>query len=319
MTMATELSLAFEEQRATVRRCHSTNKDIELAYHTFGEAGNPCILLVSGLGVQCLSYDELFCAMLAKEGFFVVRYDNRDVGLSTKFDHAKQPNVLHLLVRSSLVPFGSVPYTLADMALDGIALLDYLDIRRAHVVGTSMGGMLAQTMVISHPDRFASLTSIMSHTGSPRHVTSGTTKTKLLILSSPKSTSREDLLQFRKHVVSVLGGPIAEHHVQWTSQRSERTVARTTYRAGGFRHTVAISQAPDREPMLRKCSTPALIIHGLADELVPPQNGYRTAAVIPNAKLVLVPDMAHVVFPCFYDLLTSEIVAHARRSAQQQS
>ena len=311
---ANELSLTFEEKTATVRRCTATKQDIELAYHTFGEARNPCILLVSGLGVQCVVYDELFCAMLAKEGFFVVRYDNRDVGLSTKFDHVKQPNLLHMLLRSSLVPFGSVPYTLTDMALDGIALLDYLGIRRAHVVGTSMGGMLAQTMVIAHPDRFYSITSMMSNTSSPKHVTSGSMKTKLLMLANPKSTSRDDYVAFRLHAVSVLGGPLAERYTKWTADISERTILRTTYRQGIFRHTVALVQAPDREPMLRKCTTPALIIHGLADELAPPQNGYRTAAVMPNAKLVLVPDMAHVVFPCFYDLVTSEIAAHARRS-----
>ena len=121
----------YEEQRAKVRRCPSTMCDVELAYHTFGNSSHPCVLLVAGLGVQALLYDEVFCAALADHGFFVVRYDNRDVGLSTKFDHVRQPSLLHLVMRRSLVPFGSVPYTLEDMADDGIALLDFLGVRRA--------------------------------------------------------------------------------------------------------------------------------------------------------------------------------------------
>lgn len=306
--------IPFVERKALVRRCASTNTDIELAYHTFGDPANPCVLLVSGLGVQCLMYDEELCDYVARHGFYVVRYDNRDVGFSTKLDHVKQPKLLNVLLPPACVPNGAVPYSLDDMALDGIALLDVLRIPAAHIVGTSMGGMIVQIMATKHTARVLSMTSIVSLTGSKTHGVEPSFGMKLLMLKGPRSSSKEDLVALRILKLTAIGGPTAAAHRQWIETRSWEVVNRTAYNKGAFRQMVAIVTAADREPLLRQCPVPALIIHGNEDPLVPVGNGYRTAAVMPNANLVLVEGMGHILFPPAFDYVAGLIVAHAKRA-----
>jgi pimeloyl-ACP methyl ester carboxylesterase len=308
------ISTTFKEQKALVRRCSSTNTDIELAFHSFGDSTNPCVLLVSGLGVQCLMYDEQFCQLISERGFFVVRYDNRDVGYSTKFDHlSKQPLLLHAVLPESLVPWGSVPYSLEDMALDGIALLDYLGVQRANVVGCSMGGMLVQVMATLHPNRVASATSIVSHTGSGK-VIQPSWRMKLLMLKRPASSAKEDIIAHRTRMLTAMGGSRVAAHTGWLRERSESVVNRSTYIKGSFRQMVAILSARNREPLLRKCMVPMLVIHGDEDPLIPVENGYRTAAIMPNATLAVVHGMGHVILPEHFQHVSGLIVDHIIRS-----
>ncbi|MFJ8799128.1 alpha/beta fold hydrolase [Streptomyces sp. NPDC102487] len=265
---------------------------VSVAYETFGDPSDPAVLLVMGFSAQMIAWDDGFCRALAERGRYVIRYDNRDCGLSTKFDdHPVDVGRLIGAVSSGDIAaaVAMVPYTLRDLADDGLGLLTALGIERAHVVGSSMGGMIAQTMAISRPERVLSLTSMMSSTGEPEY--GRPSAEAQAVLSAPKPSDREG------HVAA------AERELVWASKRygnaaalrdlAARSFDRSSYRAGVGRQLGAMILAGSRADGLRAIDLPALVIHGLDDTLIDPSGGRRTADLIPGSILLLVPDMGH--------------------------
>jgi len=279
---------------------------VELEYDTFGDAANPALLLVMGFTAQMTAWQEGFCRMLADGGRYVIRYDNRDCGLSTKFDGVvvDPMAVMGAVVSGSALP--DVPYTLSDMAADGIGLLDHLGIERAHVVGASMGGMIVQTMAIEHPDRLLSMTSIMSTIGDTEY--GKPEPAAIEVLLTPPPADRDGVIA-RSVDMAV-----------WASKRyfdpdtTRRLAAfhydRAFYPAGAPRQLAAIYASGDRTEALRDVRVPTLAIHGLDDTLIHPSGGRRTAELIPGAHLLEVADMGHDMPEPLWPLLTAAINGH---------
>jgi pimeloyl-ACP methyl ester carboxylesterase len=260
--------------------------EIELCYETFGDPAHPAILLIMGLGTQMVAWHDDFCADLAARGFFVIRHDNRDIGRSTHLDQLPIPSLVQLAKRDR-----NAPYTLADMAADSVGLLDHLGIERAHIVGASMGGMIAQTLAIRHPTRAASLTSIMSNTGGFWNGQPALTMYALLLRPGPRD--REGFIQHGVDVFTKIGGSGYEPDIE-----DLRTIAAMSYERGhdprgSQRQLWAIVADRDRRADLRRLRLPATVIHGAEDKLVRPSGGRATAEAIPGATLVEVPGMGH--------------------------
>jgi pimeloyl-ACP methyl ester carboxylesterase len=266
---------------------------LEFEYETFGDPAAPPLLLIMGLGAQMISWDDEFCHLLAGRGFHVVRFDNRDVGLSTKLDHLGTPDL-------SAVAAGTEPppYRLEDLADDAAGILDALGIGAAHVVGASMGGFVAQALAIRHPARVLSLTSIMSAPGGMRDNTPATPEAMEALLKPPP-TDREGLIEHGVWVSSRISGP-AHFDPEEARRKRTRAIDRSVSTAGTARQLAAIAAAPSRVDQLRALSVPALIVHGEVDPLVPVENGRRTAEAIPGARLLVLPTMGHdMPRPCW--------------------
>lgn len=266
--------------------------EVSIAYESFGDPGDPPVLLVMGLGAQMLAWHEDFCRALADRGRYVIRYDNRDCGLSTKFDEHPVDTGKFIATVSSgdmTAALAMVPYRLRDMADDGLGLLTALGIERAHVVGTSMGGMIAQTMALSFPERVLTLTSMMSSTGESEYGHSS--PEAQAALSTPKPADREGYVM------------TAEKELAWASKRYGDAAAlrelaaasydRSYYPAGIGRQLGAMILSGSRADALRELRVPTLVIHGLDDTLIAPSGGERTAELVPGAELLLIPDMGH--------------------------
>jgi pimeloyl-ACP methyl ester carboxylesterase len=282
---------------------------LEFEYDTFGEADAPPLLLIMGLGAQMISWDERFCELLAGRGFRVIRFDNRDVGLSTKLDHLGTPD-LSAVARGSEPP----PYRLDDLADDAAAVLEALGIDAAHVVGASMGGFVAQLLAIRHPSRVLSLTSIMSATGGLRDNVPATPEATEALLKTPP-TDREGLIEHGVWVSGLISGP--EHFDPEEARRKRtRAIDRSVSVAGTARQLAAIAAAPSRAEQLGALEMPALVVHGESDPLVPVENGRRTAAAIPGARLLLLPTMGHdLSAPCWPEIVDAiaETARHVDR------
>ncbi|MET8286227.1 alpha/beta hydrolase [Streptomyces sp. NPDC052287] len=265
---------------------------VSLAYETFGDPSDPAVLLVMGFGAQMIAWHEDFCRALAERGRHVIRYDNRDCGLSTRFDdHPVDVGRFIDAVTSGDLSsaLAMVPYTLQDMADDGLGLLTALGIERAHVVGSSMGGMIAQTMAISRPARVLTLTSMMSSTGEPDYGRSSDEARAALF--GPKPADREGYVA------------AADRDLVWASRRygdvailrelAAASYDRGYYPAGAGRQLGAMILGGSRADALRGLRVPTLVIHGLDDTLIDPSGGKRTADLVPGARLLLLPDMGH--------------------------
>ena len=266
---------------------------IDIEYESFGRDSDPLILLIMGFGAQLTFWPEALCHGLAARGFRVVRFDNRDVGKSTHLagETAPDPRALFAEVMAGRRP--QVPYTLDDMADDVVGLMDALHINRAHIVGASMGGMIAQLVAINHPDRTKSLISIMSTTGR-RDLPSGNPETLSVLFRPPESASREDLVEASVLVQKALAGsgfPASE------AEMRARAEVRTDYApfdlAGISRQSAALIVAPPRDKLLKKLHCPALVIHGADDPVIPAAAAKDTAESIPGAELIIVPGMGH--------------------------
>ena len=261
---------------------------IKLCYQTFGDPSGDPLLLVMGLGGPMTWWDPDFCQMLADRGFFVIRYDNRDTGRSSR---AKGRVTRAMLVRSFMGRGGRPPYTLDDMAEDGFALLDHLGIDAAHVTGVSMGGMIAQTMAILRPERVLSLTSIMSTTG---RRTVGWQDPRLLPrLLERRAATREQYVESSARFWSIIGSVAYPDTKQAVMDRAGETWDRGISASGVLRQMVAIVGQPDRSHRLQEIKAPTLVIHGLNDKMVHVSGGRATARAIPGAELLLVPGMGH--------------------------
>jgi pimeloyl-ACP methyl ester carboxylesterase len=282
---------------------------IEIAYETTGDAAGDPLLLVMGFAAQLVAWDDEFCENLADRGFYVIRFDNRDTGLSTKFDGAPGPSLLTAYVRSYTRRRVRAPYTLGDMADDAFGLLDWLKIDRAHVVGVSMGGMIAQRMALSRPDRVLSLTSIMSTTGN-RAVGTAKPQTIALLLTPPRP-DREGYIEDTVEVSRAVNGsgvPFAEDRAR---ARAGRAWDRCYHPASGVRHMLAVLASGDLTRALKGMQVPTLVIHGARDPLVDPSGGRATAAAVPNAELLVVPEMGHALAPAVWPTIIDAVADHA--------
>ena len=284
------------------------SNEIELEFDTFGDSQRPAIMLIMGLGQQMIAWPEPLCNGLASEGFYVVRFDNRDSGLSTKFESFGVPNIL-----AGLSGDGSgTPYSLVDMADDTVGLMDYLDIKTAHVVGVSMGGMIAQQAVIDSPDRFLSMCSMISSTGA-RDVGQPSAEVVAALMrlgGADNGNAVESSLEASKVISS------RKYFDQMTERKLITTSYERNYCPGGFmRQLMATVTATDRTAQLREVSIPTLVIHGLADKLVDPSGGIATARAIPDARLLAFEGMAHELPVPLWPEIRGAILANIRRAA----
>ncbi|MFW9996763.1 MAG: alpha/beta fold hydrolase [Candidatus Odinarchaeota archaeon] len=267
--------------------------DIEINYDTFGNPSDPAMLLVMGLGVQMILWKDEFCEALAANGYWVIRFDNRDVGLTTKFDDAPVPNAMDLMMALQQGEQVEVPYTLSDMAKDAAGLLDALEIEAAHVVGVSMGGMIAQTMAIEYPERVKTLTSIMSSTGNPELPQPDPEAMAILVTTPPED--REEYIEDSVKTWRLLHGPKYPLDETYIRERSALAYDRSYYPEGTGRQLAAILASGSRNEALKGVKIPALVIHGDADPLVPIAGGKDTAKSIPGAELLIIDGMGHSI------------------------
>jgi pimeloyl-ACP methyl ester carboxylesterase len=266
---------------------------IDLCYEIFGAADAEPMLLIMGLGAQMILWDDDFCRQLAARGFRVIRFDNRDIGMSGKLTGGKRLGPLELLkLRFLNIPVAA-PYRLHDMALDVIGLLDALGIKSAHLVGASMGGMIAQEVAISFPQRVRSLTSIMSTTGNPK--LPPPTREAAAVLMAPPPKTREEYLERFAQTWKILRAGSFPQDEALDRSRAERTFERGLNPAGVARQLRAILASGSRTQRLASVKTPTLVIHGTVDPLVPPEGGKDTAASIPGAKLLMIEGMGHAL------------------------
>ncbi len=284
---------------------------IRIAYDTAGDPGAPPLLLIMGLGMQLTGWPDDFIDALVELGFYVIRFDNRDIGLSDKFDHAGTPN-LPLAIIKTLVrwPIKSA-YTLSDMAADAIGVLDALGVARAHVVGASMGGMIAQVLAASHPQRVASLTSIMSSSGR-RGLPGPTRAARAVLFKRPARPKDFDcLVEHGVKVFRVIGSPAYPTPDKVLRDRVIAQIRRSQCPGGVVRQMVAIAASGDRSAQLAAIKAPTLVIHGAADPLVPLACGLDCARLVPGAHLEIIEGMGHDLPSQLTERLVSLIDAHA--------
>jgi pimeloyl-ACP methyl ester carboxylesterase len=269
----------------------TSNGDVSLYYETFGDAGDPTLLLVNGLGSQCINFKVDFCERFVARGLQVVRFDNRDVGLSS---HLK----------------GGPKYAVDDMADDGYAVLDAVDAKSAHIAGWSMGGMIVQAMAIKRPERVLSLTSVMS---SPGGVAVERDPEVLAAFTAPAPTTREEAAERHLAGLRVWGSP-ASYDVERITADAYAAFDRCFDPEGRSRQSRAVGASPSRVEALSHLMVPTLVVHGDADRLVPIESGHATAAAIPGAQLEIVKGMGHDYPPEHWDTMVDLISTHAKAS-----
>jgi pimeloyl-ACP methyl ester carboxylesterase len=286
---------------------------IDLTFDTFGDRAHPPVLLILGLGVQMIGWDDAFCAELAGRGRWVVRFDNRDVGLSTKFNEAGVPDIGQLLHAALLGQPVTVPYRLTDMAADAIGLLDALAIDAAHVVGVSMGGAIAQTMAIEQPQRLRTLTSIMASSGHPALPPPTPEAMQALLTPTPLDYPGY-LARYLKTWNLLRAGtfPLDEARDE---ERAKAAFDRGLNPPGVARQLAAIIASGSRREALAGVRTPTLVIHGDADPLVTLSGGERTAEVVPGAELLVLEGMGHDLPSVFWPTIIEHITQLAARAA----
>jgi len=275
-------------------------------------AGEP-LLLVMGLGMQLLGWHEDFAALLVERGFRVIRFDNRDVGLSQQFDHLGVPNLAALTLRHALGLRVRSPYTLADMASDAIGVLDALGIASAHVCGASMGGMIAQHMARLAPPRVKSLT-LMITTSGARHLPGAPLKVRAALIARPSAQTLEGLVEHYVKLYALIGSPAYPTPPASLRERFAVSIRRSYRPAGTARQMVAIVADGDRSPMLGAIAMPTAIIHGEADPLVPVEAGRDLKAKIPAASIDLIPGMGHDLPAPLWPRFVADIAAAAGRA-----
>lgn len=276
----------------SAERVISTN-GIDISYDSFGNEDHPVIILIMGLATQMIFWDVRFCKILASKGYRVIRFDNRDIGKSTWCDSANPPS--HLALLASVV-FGrtlDAPYSLNDMANDTLGLMDQLQIKNAHIVGASMGGMIAQLMAINAPTRVKSLTSIMSTTGNRKLPKPKLSFLKSLFNRPPKQADK--FIPFGLSLWQSLHGNTYEFQKQKISNLLELSLSRGLNQKSNIRQLAAILSSADRTQALKTVLVPSLVIHGDSDPLIPLACGYATANALPNAKIKVYPGMGHTL------------------------
>lgn len=277
---------------------------ITIEYETFGKPSHPALLLISGFSAQLTSWHENLCRLFAAQNFHVIRFDNRDCGLSTKLDGVGVDTTAVITAALMEEPIPEVPYTLTHMAADAIGVLDGLGIAKAHVMGASMGGMIAQTVAIEHPHRVLSLTSVMSQPGEPE-------------VGQPTPEAMESFFTFpptsREEYLDASASWLVWHSKKYRDAQRTRAQAaldfdRSFYPEGGPRQLAAIYASGRRTEGLAKLTMPTLVLHGLDDTLIAPDGAVRTAEIIPGAKLVMLEDMGHDLPEALWSRYISEFL-----------
>lgn len=285
--------------------------NIEIEYDTFGDPSSKPLLLVMGLSAQMISWEVEFCEKLVEKGFYVIRFDNRDIGLSTKFEDAGIPDTKDIVkaIRASLrgKPVNA-PYYIDDMAKDAIGLLEALKIDRAHICGASMGGMIVQAMAINHPSRILSLTSIMSTTG--RSNLPQPKPEALKILMTPTPEEKDAYIDHSVHISRTLNGSGFPFDEQKVRERAAIAYDRSFYPQGIARQLLAILASGSRKEKLKSVRVPSLVIHGGDDPLVPLEGGKDTAESIPGAELLIIEGMGHELPPDAWSRIIDAIAAN---------
>jgi pimeloyl-ACP methyl ester carboxylesterase len=285
------------------------NGDVQIYYETFGDPDNPALLLINGLGSQCINYRVEWCEQFAAAGHYVIRYDNRDVGLSSKFSNFT-PDVAGVARAMAEGRAPTVPYRVSEMATDGLAVLDDLEIERAHVMGVSMGGMIAQTLAIEHPERLITMTSIMSTTGD-RDVGQPTDAAKKRFFAPP-SRDRDGFIADYLAGIRAWGSPACFDEARLTASAAE-AFDRCFDPAGRARQVMAITASGSRTAALHDVDVPTLVLHGDADGLIDPSGGRRTAEAIPGARFVLLEGMGHDYPPQYWARIVDLVSAHTHQ------
>jgi pimeloyl-ACP methyl ester carboxylesterase len=282
---------------------------IDICYEIFGDASAEPMLLIMGLGAQMILWDDDFCRQLAARGFRVIRFDNRDIGKSQRMTGGKKLTIFELLkLRFLKIPVAA-PYKLIDMANDTVGLMDALQIKSAHLVGASMGGMIAQEVTLSFPQRVRSLTSIMSTTGNPK-VPPPTREAAAMLMAPPPTTRDEYFERFAKTWKVLRVGSFPEDE-KLDRARAERSYERGLNPAGVGRQLRAILASGSRKQRLGAVKVPTLVIHGTVDPLVRPEGGKDTAASIPGAKLLMIDGMGHAIPLPMWPQIIDAIDKHA--------
>lgn len=282
----------------------------EICYETIGDPVDPAVVLIMGLGGQLTAWDEDFCGLLADRNLFVIRFDNRDAGLSTSFDDADLDLSAAFTAAMGGQPI-DVPYSLSDMAGDTRALMDHLHIDRAHLVGVSMGGMIAQTLAAESPDRVTSLTSIMSSTGA-RTVGQPSPEALAALFDRPPN-DRAAAIEASVGAQKVIGS-----RTHFDEERARRNAAAAFDRAfnpeGTGRQLAAVYSAGNRSAQIAGIAAPTLVIHGEQDSLIHVSGGHHTAELVPGARLLVLDEMGHDLPPPLWDRLINELTAHILES-----
>jgi pimeloyl-ACP methyl ester carboxylesterase len=264
---------------------------VQIEYETFGDVSDRPLLLIIGFSGQLIWWDEELCKDLAKRGHYVIRFDNRDVGLSSKFEEADPQDFMELLGKIVKGEKVITPYTLDDMADDAAGLLDALGIKQAHICGMSMGGMIAQTIAIRHPSRVLSLISIYSTTGNPELPRPKPEAMQVLMTAPPRE--RKAYIEYQLGVRKILSGPGFPSDEKWVRKIMAQSYDRCFYPQGTRRQLLAIITQIDRRSALALVKAPTLVIHGTDDPLVPVEGGKDTAKAIPGSELMLIEGMGH--------------------------
>jgi pimeloyl-ACP methyl ester carboxylesterase len=291
-------------------------RGVTLCYETFGEPANPTALLVMGLGTQMVAWHEDFCLQLADRGLHVVRFDNRDIGRSTHMK-GRPPTIRQLLTRSRR----AAHYTLRDMADDAAGLLEELELAPAHVIGASMGGMIAQCLAARHPEAVRSLTSIMSNTGSLRSGQPALRVYSVFLRRAP--SEREAFIEHMERVFAAIGSRGLTRDAEDIRAIAAMSYDRDRDPEAAGRQLAAIIAAGDRTPELRRITAPTLVIHGTADRLVSPSGGRATARAIPGAELLMIPGMGHdlprAAWPTLIDAIAGHTLSAEARGGEQRT
>ncbi len=281
---------------------------IQIAYETFGERGGRPLIMVMGLGASMLMWHPDLCAMLAGRGFFVIRFDNRDVGRSSHLRDARPPDLVGAVMRGDV---SSASYSLDDMAADAFGLLDALDLPAAHVLGASLGGMIAQVMTARHAERVLSLTSIMS---TPAPALTNPTPAAAAVLMQPPAATRDAAITQMLESARVTGSPGYPADEQWRAELAGQLWDQGLDPAGATRQLLAIYASGDRSEAVRGIRVPTLVVHGDSDPLINVSAGRRTAELIPGAELLIIPGMGHDLPRQIWPMLADAVSALAGRA-----
>jgi pimeloyl-ACP methyl ester carboxylesterase len=282
--------------------------NLHINYDSFGDTSHPAILLIMGLATQMIYWDEQFCKLLASQGYWIIRFDNRDNGKSTWLDSLPAPSSVALLTNAVFKrPLGAA-YLLSDMMKDTLGLLDVLHIESAHIIGASMGGMIAQELAINHPQRVKSLTSIMSTTGDKKLPKPSAAFSFKMLRPPPKDINKA--VTYGIHVWRLIHGEHYPFDQQKVLGLIKRALQRGFNPAGNARQLAAILDSPDRTAALHTLNVPSLILHGEDDPLVPVACGVATANAIPNANIKIYSGMGHTIPSQLYEDITSQILEH---------
>jgi pimeloyl-ACP methyl ester carboxylesterase len=287
---------------------NTTANGIQIEYDTFGESGSPPILLIMGLSAQMIGWEEDFCKQLADKGLFVIRFDNRDVGLSTKFEEAGIPDIMAAMRGKDF----QAPYTLEDMADDAVGLLDALGIEKAHICGASMGAMITQVIGYRHPQRVLSLIPIMGTTGDPSLPPAKPEAFEMLVTPAPEQ--RDAYIENAVAMWKIFWGTL-EFDEETVRNRATLSYDRAFYPPGIARQHAAIIATGNRKPRLSSITAPTLVIHGSEDPLLPVEHGRDTAKAIPGAEILIVEGMGHCLPKAVWPQVVDAIANHTRKTA----